>query len=119
MFVETFLACLRQFYFLKQTEYSAWAIAFALWPFLAIFKMLQFFEYHLFFSSRFFFAEKISNVFVETFFACFKQFYFLNHTQYFAWAIAFAIWPFLGIFKMLSFFEYKPFFQALFCIEQL
>ena len=35
---------LGNFYFLTQTEYFAWAIAFALWPFLAIFKMLLFFE---------------------------------------------------------------------------
>ena len=45
-------------------------------------------------------------VFVETFLACFRQFYFLTQTEYFAWAIAFALWPFLAIFKMLSFFEY-------------
>ena len=30
MFVETFFACFRQFYFSTQTEYFAWAIAFAL-----------------------------------------------------------------------------------------
>ena len=83
MFVETFLACFRQFYFLNQTEYFAWAIAFALWPFLAIFEML-----------------------VETFLTCFGQFYFLTQTEYFAWVIAFALWPFLAILKMLSFFEY-------------
>ena len=44
-FLKTFLACFREFYFLTQTEYFAWAIAFALWPFLATFKMLSFFEY--------------------------------------------------------------------------
>ena len=27
-------------------------------------------------------------------FACFRQFYFLTQTKYFAWAIAFALWPF-------------------------
>ena len=31
---------------------------------------------------------------------------FGSKTEYFAWAIAFALWPFLAIFKMLSFFEY-------------
>ena len=46
------------------------------------------------------------NVLVETFFACFRQFNFLTKTAHFAWAIAFALWPFLAIFKMLSFFEY-------------
>ena len=53
-----------------------------------------------------FFAKNNSNVFVETFLACFKHFYFLTETEYFACAIAFALWPFLAIFKMLSFFEY-------------
>ena len=48
MFVETFLACFREFYFLTESEHFAWAIAFALWPFLAIFKMLSFLEYKLF-----------------------------------------------------------------------
>ena len=47
------------------------------------------------------FAQNNSDVFVETFFACFRQFYFLTQTEYFAWAIAFALWPFLAIFKML------------------
>ena len=90
-----FFACFRHFYFLTQTEYFAWAIAFALWPYLAFFKMLSFFEYYLFFWSPFF-AENNSNVFVEMFFACFWQFYFLTQTEHFAWAIAFALWPFLA-----------------------
>ena len=34
------------------------------------------------------------------------NFNFLTQPEYFAWAIAFALWPFLAIFKMLSFFEY-------------
>ena len=45
-------------------------------------------------------------MFAETFFTCFREFYFLTQTEYFAWAIAFALWPFLAIFKMLSFLEY-------------
>ena len=45
-------------------------------------------------------------MFVERFFACFVELYFLTQTEFFAWAIAFALWPFLPIFKMLSFFEY-------------
>ena len=32
--------------------------------------------------------------------------FFLTQTEYFGWAITFALWPFLAIFKMLSFFEY-------------
>ena len=53
-----------------------------------------------------FFAWNNFNVFVEAFFACFKQFYVLSQTEYFAWAIAFALWPILAIFKMLSFVEH-------------
>ena len=101
MFVETFFACFRQFHFLTQTEYFAWAIAFALWPFL---KCSHFSNISCFFELSF--AENNFNVFVETFFACFRQLYFLTQTEYFSWAIAFALWPFLVIFKMLSFFEY-------------
>ena len=66
-----------------------------------------------------FLAKKNSYVFVETFLACFRQFYFLTQSKYFAWAIAFAMWPFLANFKMLSFFEYELFFGAVFCVEQL
>ena len=58
-------------------------------------------------------------MFVGMFFACFRQFYFLTQTEYFAWAIAFALWPFLAPFKMLSFFEYYLFFEAVFFVEQL
>ena len=32
--------------------------------------------------------------------------FFLTRSEYFAWGIAFALWPFLAIFKMLSFFEH-------------
>ena len=53
------------------------------------------------------------------FFACFRQFYFLTQTEHFAWAIAFALWPLLAIFKMLSFFNYYLFFEGVFCIEEL
>ena len=45
-------------------------------------------------------------MFVETFFACLKQLYFLTESEYFPWAIAFVLGPFLTIFKVLSFFEY-------------
>ena len=47
------------------------------------------------------------------------NFIFCSKTEYFARAIAFALWPFLAIFKMLSFFEYKLFFRAVFCREQV
>ena len=66
-----------------------------------------------------FFAQNNSNVFEETSLVCLRQCNFLTQTEYFAWAIALALWPFFTIFKMLSFFEYKFFFKAFFCIEQL
>ena len=58
-------------------------------------------------------------MFVETFLASLRQFYFLTQTKYFPWAIAFALCPFLAIFKMLSLFEYELSFRAVFCIEML
>ena len=38
-------------------------------------------------------------MFVETFFACFRQPYFLTQTGYFACAIAFALWLFFAILQ--------------------
>ena len=102
MFVETFFACFRQFYFLTQTEYFAWAIAFALWPLVAIFKILSFSNIRCFLKP--YFAYNNFNVFLETFSACFRQFYFLTQTEYFAWAMIVVLWPVLAIFKMLLFF---------------
>ena len=43
----------------------------------------------------------------------------MTQSDDFAKSIAFAWWPFLVIFKMLSFFNYKLSFGAVFCIEQL
>ena len=43
----------------------------------------------------------------------------MTQSDNFAKSIAFAWWPFLAIFKMLSFFEYCVFFRAAFCIKQL
>ena len=67
-----------------------------------------------------FLAYNNFNVLVETFFACFRQFYFLTQTEYFALSMdSLCIVAILAFFKMLSFFEYKLFFGAVFCIEQL
>ena len=49
---------------------------------------------------------------IETFFACFRQFYFLTQNYHFEEAI-------LPIFKIVSFHEYEVFFGAVFCIEGL
>ena len=104
MFVETFLTRFRQFYFLTQTEYFAWAIAFVCGHFRPFSKWSYFSNISCFLEP--FFEENNSNVFVETFLTCFRQFYFLTQTENFAWAIAFALWLFLAILKMLSFFEF-------------
>ena len=84
---------------MTQTEYFAMATmplhCGHFWPFL---KCSHFSNISCFFEP--FFAENNSNEFVETFLACFRQFYFLTQTEYFA------LWPFLAIFKMVSFFEY-------------
>ena len=42
----------------------------------------------------------------------------MSQSDDFAKSIAFAWWPFLAIFKMLSFFQYELFFRSFFCIEQ-
>ena len=43
----------------------------------------------------------------------------MTQSDDFAKSIAFAWWPFLASFKMLSFFEYELLFGAVVCIEQL
>ena len=117
VFLETFFESFKQFYFLTQSKYFALAIAFALWPFLAIFKILSFFEELAVFSKSFLhrttlkclqkrFPHLLSNI-------------FLTQTEYFAGAIAFVLWTFLAIFKMLSFLEYQLFLRTVLCIEQL
>ena len=59
-----------------------------------------------------FFAKNVCNVLIETFFACFRQFYYLTQNYHFEEAI-------LPIFKIVSFHEYEVFFGAVFCIEGL
>ena len=71
VFEETFFACFRHFYFLTETDYFAWAIAIAQWPFR---KCSHFSNISCVLKP--FFAQNNSTVFVETFFACFRQFYF-------------------------------------------
>ena len=50
---------------------------------------------------------------LESFFSPFGQFQFFSQTDYFAW------WPFLAIFRIVPFFEYKLFFLTVSYIEQL
>ena len=149
---------------MSQSDDFAKSIAFAWWPFLAILKMLSFFQYQLFFRAVFC-IEQLQCV-VETVLACFYAFLifeqkwrfckvyslclvaifgyfqsalifpilavfssrflhrttamccrnvfsmflcifnFLSQSDDFAKSTAFAGWPFLAIFKMLSFFQY-------------
>ena len=57
---------------MTQSDDFAKSIAFAWWPFLAIIKMLSFFEYELFFGAVFC-IEQVQCV-VESFLACFYAF---------------------------------------------
>ena len=51
-------------------------------------------------------------------FSMFLCFFIFDPSDDFAKSLAFAWWPFLAVFKMLSFFQYKLFLGAVFCIEQ-
>ena len=53
MIVESFLISFRQFFFLTQSYDFAKAIGFAWKPFLAIFKLVSFLEYEVFFRAVF------------------------------------------------------------------
>ena len=48
---------------------------------------------------------------VETFFACFRQFYFLTQTDHFLKAIAFALWPFFQFSKSSLFLNINRFLK--------
>ena len=50
----------------------------------------------------------------ESFIACLWHFKFLTHTGHFTKAVAFASWPILAIFKMVSFFEYYMSLERIF-----
>ena len=56
---------------------------------------------------------------LETSLACFFAFLFFGPKRRFTNYLALAWWPFLAIFKMVSFLEYLVFFRAVFCIELL
>ena len=51
--VESFVAPFWHFQFLPQTDHFAKAVAFASWAISAIFKMLSFLEYYVFFGAVF------------------------------------------------------------------
>ena len=51
---------------------------------------------------------------VYSFLICFRQFYFLTQSDDFAKAIAFALRPFLPIFKLCHFWSIKGFLERFF-----
>ena len=51
---------------------------------------------------------------VATFFACFRQFYFMTQTDHFAKAIAFALWLFFQFSKSSHFSNIKYFLEPFF-----
>ena len=112
MLIEEFFACFRQFYFLTQNDHFAKAIAFALGPFFQFLKSSHFSKIKRFLER--FFAENVSNVLIEEFFPCFRQFYFLTQTDHFAKAIALALSPFFQFSKSSHFSKTKRFMEPFF-----
>ena len=53
-------------------------------------------------------------MFVETFFACFRQFYFLTQTEYFDWAINLCIVAIFGHFQNALVFRILVVFRGRF-----
>ena len=55
---------------------------------------------------------------VDSFFICFKQFYFLTQSDDFAKAIySLCIEAIFADIQIVSFFEYNVFFKAVFCLK--
>jgi len=102
---------------LTLTDNFAKAIAFALWPILAMMKKLRFFEYYLFLKAVFC-IEQLKNV-CRVFFSNFFGILNFDPKWNFAKAIAFALWPILAMMEKLRFFEYYLFLRAAFCTEKL
>ena len=112
MLIEEFFACFRPFYFLTQNDHFSKAIAFALSPFFQFSKSSHFSKNKRFLER--FFAENVSNVLIEEFFPCFRQFYFLTQNDQFAKAIAFVLWPVFQFSKSSHFSKIKRFMEPFF-----
>ena len=97
---------------MTQSEDFAKAIAFAWW---AIFKMVSFLEYILFFEAVFC-REQLEMICRMDFDMFFGMLIFNPKWEFCKGYIAFACWV---MFKMISFLEYLVFFEAVFCTEQL
>ena len=62
-------------------------------------------------------AQNNFNVPVQSFLLGFLNFSIPSPNMQFCLTIAYAIWPFLPLLQLLSFFEYWAFFRAAFCIK--
>ena len=104
MAVDSFLICCGQFYFSTQSDDFAKAIAFALRPFLPIFKLSHFSNIRSFLKKLF--AQNNYIIAVDSFLIRFREFYFLTQSNDFAKAILLCMEAIFPHIKILSFFEY-------------
>ena len=102
---------------MTESDGFAKSIAFVSWPFLAVFKMLWFFEYFLFFE-RFFCIEQLQRV-VETFLASFFAFLVFDPNWRFCKFYSLWLVAIFGNFQNAVTFRILAFFGAIFRIEQL
>ena len=82
---------------MSQSDNFAKSIAFAWWPFLAIFKMLLFFKYELFFPAVFC-IEQLQCV-LETFLACFYAFLIFDPKWQFCKVYSLCLVAIFGFFQ--------------------
>ena len=97
---------------MTQNDDFARAIAFALRPFLPIFKLSHISNITCFLKR--FFAYNNNIVTVDSFLICLREFYFLTQSDDFAKAIAFSWRPFLPIFKLSHFSNIRCFLGRFF-----
>ena len=97
---------------MTQSDNFAKSIAFAWWPFLAIFKMLLFFEYCVFFRAVFC-IEQLQCV-LETFLACFYAFLIFDPKWQFCKVYSLCLVAIFGHFQNALIFERLTLFSSLF-----
>ena len=103
--------------FLTQSANFAKAIAFALWPILAVMKKLPFFEYWVFLRAVFY-TEQLKND-CRVFFSMFLRILNFDPKCQFCKGYSLCIVANFGRDEKLPFFEYWVFLRAVFCTEQL
>ena len=99
------LACFYAFLFFDPSDDFAKSMAFAWWPFLAIFKMLLFFQYKLFLGAVFWIEQQQS--FAEMFLACFHAFLFFDPKWRFCKVYS------LCLVAIFGYFQNAPIFRIL------